>query len=452
MRELITKVNAEYDELLKDFCGRSPSTKEIFEDLVNEFHERGCLIGTKPIPTFIKPFFISQEAIEKTRRVSAAIISALEKVSDVYFESEESKKLFQEDPNDVLLYNIETHLPKKLWITRLDSFMTEDWLKFIEFNCDSPGGPMYADVQTQLIMDTPILKEFRRRYDLGFDLFMPQVLNTLLSAYSIFGGKEKPTIAISAGEGTSTRPEFEIIIEWFKEQGYNSLFAHPQQFEYRHGSLYFKDVKIHIIYRRGWIKDWSDHLDEIKPLLSAYKDGAVCVVNPLTSKIAGNKALLELLTEGRMDRMFTDFEKDAIRNHIPWTRIIADKKTNYNGETVELYEFILKNKNRLIMKPSNLFGGKDVYIGCDVSDEEWEGVLKKSQERIYVVQEKVEIPEELMPVFEPDLVLKSKKVNMNFFTYDGKLAGGFGRTSDSSIINVSVGGGLIPIFIVKGKR
>jgi hypothetical protein len=452
MKEFIVKVNAEYDKLLADFTKRKPSLKEIYEAFVKNFHERGCLIGTKPIPTFIKPYFMSYETIEKARKVSAAIISALEKVSDVYFESPESRKMFQEDPNDIILYEMPTHLPKKLWITRLDSFMTEEWLQFIEFNCDSPGGPMYSDVQNELLMETPILTEFEKNYDLACDMFMPDVLKTLLSAYKAHGGRDKPTIAISAGQGTSTKPEFDMIIAWFIEQGFTALFSHPEEFEYKKGSLYHHDTKIHIIYRRGWIKDWSDHLGEIKPLLNAYKDGAVCVVNPPTSKIAGNKALLELLTEGKMDHKFTKFECQVIKDHVPWTRVVSDRKTEYKGKTVDMIDCIIKNKKNLVMKPSNLFGGKDVFIGSDVTDEQWADVLKKAKERIYVVQEKVQIPEELMPEFKPDLVMKPKKINMNFFTYDGIMAGGFARTSESSIINVSVGGGLIPIIIVKDKK
>ncbi|MBU1626240.1 hypothetical protein KKB18_02630, partial [bacterium] len=157
-------------------------------------------------------------------------------------------------------------------------------------------------------------------------------------------------------------------------------------------------------------------------------------------------------TEGKMDHKFTSFEREVIRNNVPWTRIVSERKTSYKGKTVDLYDFIVKNKEKLIMKPSNLFGGKDVFIGCDVTEETWHNVLKKAKERIYVVQDKVEIPEEPMPIFDPDLKMKTKKINMNYFTYDGIMAGGFGRTSDSSIINVSVGGGLIPIFIIKEQN
>jgi hypothetical protein len=39
-------------------------------------------------------------------------------------------------------------------------------------------------------------------------------------------------------------------------------------------------------------------------------------------------------------------------------------------------------------------------------------------------------------------------VNINFFAFDGRFGGGMVRVSDSSIINVHQGGGLIPICYV----
>ncbi|MBN1552166.1 hypothetical protein JW979_11900, partial [bacterium] len=60
------------------------------------------------------------------------------------------------------------------------------------------------------------------------------------------------------------------------------------------------------------------------------------------------------------------------------------------------------------------------------------------------------IPEIRLPVFsENGLTFESKKINMNFFAFNGQYAGGMARVSDSSIINISAGGGLIPILLAE---
>jgi hypothetical protein len=60
----------------------------------------------------------------------------------------------------------------------------------------------------------------------------------------------------------------------------------------------------------------------------------------------------------------------------------------------------------------------------------------------------VDIPEEEFPVMDPDLVFESRKVNLNPYLFGGLYAGSFVRLSTNSVINVSVGGGMAPAFVV----
>ena len=67
-----------------------------------------------------------------------------------------------------------------------------------------------------------------------------------------------------------------------------------------------------------------------------------------------------------------------------------------------------------------------------------------------VVQERVAIPEEEFPVFDPDgnLRFESLKVNTNPFYVGGARVGAVSRVSRDSVINVSAGGGSVPTFVV----
>jgi hypothetical protein len=64
------------------------------------------------------------------------------------------------------------------------------------------------------------------------------------------------------------------------------------------------------------------------------------------------------------------------------------------------------------------------------------------------MQEYVEIPEEDFPVFEQDLRFEPRKVNLNPYLFGGRYAGSFVRLSTKSVINVSVGGGMAPAFVL----
>ena len=70
-----------------------------------------------------------------------------------------------------------------------------------------------------------------------------------------------------------------------------------------------------------------------------------------------------------------------------------------------------------------------------------------------MVQEYVPIPREIFPVIEGEtLNLQLKNVNINPFAFLGKYSGTTSRVSDSSIINVSQGGGIVPTVKVTKKK
>jgi uncharacterized circularly permuted ATP-grasp superfamily protein len=103
----------------------------------------------------------------------------------------------------------------------------------------------------------------------------------------------------------------------------------------------------------------------------------------------------------------------------------------------------------MVLKPTHGYGGKDVFVGLDSPEDEWAGACAKAMagETNYIAQEFVPIPEEEFPAFAPGLVFVPKKVNINPFVLDGAYAGCMSRVSDSSIINLTRGGGQQPTFV-----
>ncbi|MBU1628426.1 hypothetical protein KKB18_13740 [bacterium] len=341
-----------------------------------------------------------------------------------------------------------------IWITRNDAFMDDDYFKMIEINCDSPGGPMYSDVQTVLLEESPPFKELYKLYDIRKAEFVPQVLNCLLTAYRGWGGeKEKPCIGIVGGRNSLTVPEFLKIIDWFREKGYDAEFSDARDLEYNGKDVLANGKRIDIAYRRGWIKDITDHMNEVKPMIKGYQDGNLCMVNPPHSVLGANKSLLGVLQrEDIQKKLFNKDEIKVIKENLPWTRLLLEGKTDYAGKEVDTFDFVRKNRAKLIIKPFDQYGGKDVLIGPDATDKQWDEWLQKATKIKYVVQEYVKIPTEEMPVVEPEYKWAHKKINVNFFAYSGLYAGGMVRTSDDSVINISKGGGLAPILIVHGKK
>jgi hypothetical protein len=373
--------------------------------------------------------------------------------------SDKFKNLFDLTEYEKELLRYDTGTYRNIWIARIDAIVPNqiENVKFIEFTTDSPGGPMWADIASDVLEQTSVIQKLRDIHYISSDRLVPQILYNLLKAYRETGGeKEYPNIAIVSHKGV-TYPEFLKIIEYFNNAGYKSKFILPEDIEYNGKNAYSEDFQIDIIYRRGWIKSWTDIYNKIEPLRKAYSDGNVCVVNSIRSILGSNKNLLEHLNNPLVEGILNKKERDVINKHIPWTRILGDKPcfTNEKKE-VDLLEYIRVKKDQMVLKPSDLYGGSGVYIGYETTQSKWEAIINNAilTKKKYVVQEYVPIPKDIFPVVDTNsnVTWQPMKMNHNFFVFGGQYAGGWCRVSADSVINISNGAGFTPIFISMEKK
>jgi glutathionylspermidine synthase len=446
----VIQIEQEFDTILRRMEARGVNGRELMDHLSQRYIEERCLASGKPFPTFLKPAFMSPGQFSMVKRVTNITMRCLEKVSDLYFEDPKYLPLFEMAPGEDELASVRAPYPNKVQHARLDAFMWGDDLKFCEFNCDTPGGPGYSDIQLSLLMETEPLKEIQKSYTLERDQFMENVLQGLLGCYRSYGwdGNGKPRILIhTLFDIDPTMNELEVLQKYFRNRGYDCVVAQPQDCTYENGRLMVEGEPVELVYRRGATTWWLSHPQHYQAVWNAYKDGAICMANPLNSKLAGKKSLMAVLQSEAMADKLTDEEKDIVEKHVPWTRIVSNTNTTYDGNMVKIPDFLRENRANMVMKPIGLFGGKNVAIGHEMSDQEWEDALETALKERYVAQEYIPIPEISLPVYDENgLRFENKKVNINFFAFNGEYAGGMARVSDSSIINISAGGGLIPLM------
>ncbi len=458
MTQLIENVNAEFKRLVEAYHTADHPSASLHENLSKEMTERGCTFAKGPMPIYIKPYFIDARQRDEIIRTTEATIRIMDKVTQIYYDQPETRPMFYLSDVETELCEIPHGYPGRVKITRNDAFMTDDHLLYVEFNADSPGGPMYSDMQAEITEGSPVFQDLASTFDITRDQIMPQVLKTLLDCYRDWGGtKKNPNIVISAGRGGGTLPEFLAIVEWFKKKGITSTFCDTTEWTYENGKLTTPDgIEPDILWRRGWIGDWTHVRDKIDPILDALKDRKVCLVNPLNSILGSNKSLLAVLQRPEVLKMFNEIEQDVVRNNIPWTRVVEDgKTTDWNDKDVDMADLLRTGREQLVLKPIDQYGGKDVFVGPALSASEWDGAVNQALEGKFIVQQYVDIPEEELPVVDEKgekIVFSKKKINVNFYAYGGRYTGGVVRSSDSAVINVHKGGGMTPIMYVYGKK
>lgn len=188
------------------------------------------------------------------------------------------------------------------------------------------------------------------------------------------------------------------------------------------------------------------------PLISAYLAGEVCLVNSFRCKLVHKKACFELLTDEANAGWFTQLEREVIQRTVPWTRVVAQRKTQYHGREVDLIGYVQVNRPQFVLKPNDDYGGHGVVFGERASAGEWEVALSRALESDYVVQEKVNLRTESFPIFnECGWTLQPMYVDTNPFLFSGRVGGVMVRLSGSPVVNVTSGGGETGFFVVEDE-
>ncbi len=434
-----------YDEYLKaheaDIVKAIPHFSERLEKTYFRY-------GRFTIPTFYKPHLLTPKQLHLLKRVASTMTQVIQTATRLYFEEGHLSYVFRVNPEAAELIKIDPGYSQSVIFSRYDAMLHGEGLKFVEFNCDSPAGAAYTDQVEEALLNEDALKDFVREYHLVQSVRAQHILNALLACYEEFGGYETPNIAIVDWRTVRTQPEFEYLKNYFESRGYKTTIADPRELKYKGGKLYHKNFPIRLVLRRVIFDELLERLDEVEDLIKAYKEHAICMANPLRSRLAGTKALLSILTNPEYDHFFTENENKVKREYIPWTRRLTDAEDFYGRKKIYLIDFLKDEKETLVLKPSFSYGGKDVKIGRETRDDDWNAAIDKALKGDWVVQEYVDIPIMTVPVVVNNrLDFAYKKHTFNFFVFGGKYAGAFTRLSDESVITVARGGGLIPSIV-----
>jgi hypothetical protein len=294
-------------------------------------------------------------------------------------------------------------------------------------------------------------------FDTAYDPMLPLLIETLLDAYRAMRDQrgrvpelpETPRLALVDVPGSPSIPEFRIICAAAAEAGIEAIHPTTDELAYDGSVLRAGGEAIHLVYRRALIDDLSEG-----DLTAAYRDGAVCLVNPPRARVANNKKLMALLDDPRFGHLVEPREAEVIAATIPWTRILRPGTVTYGQWRVDLLDFVSDNRMRLVLKPASEYGGHHVALGMETEQAEWDRITAEhAHAGDFIVQEYVPVPEEMFPTVEDGHVqMRLKRFNINPFGIGGRYAGMITRISDQAVINVSAGGGLLPSVVGRHKR
>jgi hypothetical protein len=444
----------DWHDILKATLLRTPGLPE---DLFKKMRKAKLTFGDRVHCPFLRPFFLSPEDEERVRTVAETVAELGERVATTALEDKHLFAQLHLREEEERLARIHTGFGPASTASRLDAFLLPESLKFAEYNGESPAGAGYAETLAEIFRGLSVTGAFARKYEIHSYPLSAKLLDALLMSYLDWGGSAaKPQIAIVDWQEVPTWSEFEILQQRFERMGIPTLVADPRELEWDGRRLVAQDKTIDLVYRRVLINDIVAKPAECAPLVKAYTANAVCVANNFRCKIPHVKAFFAVLTDEQNGGLFSHGEREIIRRHIPWTRVVADVKTAHYGQPVELLAFIRRERNNLVLKPSDEYGGSGVTLGWETAEAAWDEAIERAltaKNGVWIVQERIPIRREVFPYIVQAGRVDYREMLVDFapYLFRGKVCGFLTRLSATGLANVTSGGGQVPAYRVQPK-
>jgi len=441
--------------LLKPQLSKS---REFTEHFYAQLRAEKLTFGNRVHCPFFRPFFLSPEDELRVRSVAEKMAELGERVAAASLDDAELFKQFHLREGEERLARMHAGFGPASTASRLDAFLLPDSLKFAEYNGESPAGSGYSETLSDIFRELPVMKEFSKEFEIHSYPLSAKLLDALIASYLDWGGTTKrPQMLITDWREVPTWSEFEILKARFEKMGVPVEIADPRDLVFDGKTLSANGKKIDLVYRRVLINDILARPAECKALVDAYAANAVCVANNFRCKIPHVKAFFAVLTDERNAGMFSFDEREMIRQHVPWTRVVADVQTAHYGEHIELLAFVRRWRNNLVLKPSDEYGGSGVTLGWETDERAWDAAIEKTiapNSGSWIVQERIPIRRELFPWVKPDGQVEFRDMLVDFapYLFRGKVAGFLTRLSATGLANVTSGGGQVPAFRVNAKN
>lgn len=342
-------------------------------------------------------------------------------------------------------------------IARIDIFHNDETgeFKFCEFNTDGTSAMNEDRELNTAFRLSDAWQEFDKKYHTKsfelFDTWVDEVVRLCREPSS-------PNVAIVDFLESGTVNEFEIFRQRFEKKGIHAVISDIREIWWDGENCRTADgTKIDVIYRRAVTSDIMAHYDEVQGFIAAAEAGKVCLMGDFRTQIVHNKLLFKVLHLDETMRLLTKEEQMFVRAHVPMTISLcgikdSDDKSLAESERLrrkELFDDVMNNKNKWIIKPEDSYGSKGVLAGEECSDEVWRETVLKNLNEGYILQEFVE-PYRLRNI---DLQAESTKwittSNLTgLFVYGGKFSGCYSRVSFDKMISTQYNEMSLPTMVV----
>jgi hypothetical protein len=400
----------------------------------------------------LRPHFLTNREFLGLEKASESLASAIERVENLALANPALLARLHLLPAERMLAAAEPGYSAIHIASHLHANLSESSLRFTGHSASTPTGVVAGDALADLYYEAPPVKEFRKKFKLKKVGGTKPLLTAILKAYKESGGKQKKPVTAIVELGSGGQSEHAPLAEFFNREGYQTVTVTPEQLEYRNNQLRVGELVIDVVYRAFRLQDFLIRFDLNHSLVRAYKERAICMVNSFRSDLGSKKAVLDLLTDDTITAKFPATERKAIKDHVPWTRVVAAAKTTHKGHTVDLPEFAMKHRAKLVLKSNEDTADIPPVKGTDVDDLTWEKALRQAMRSPTIIQELPDPTKSVFPMLQfGSLMMKDMQVDTQPHLFSGAANGASTWLSVAGSTGFSTLTGLAPTFVLEGK-
>jgi hypothetical protein len=419
----------------------------------------GLMYQGKPAMVVAEPSFVTEAEVAADQAAAGAVVAALVAAGQRLLAEPQLQDRYVrgwlDGVPDADLFSLSPGYAQPVVFGRLDGVRTGDGLRVLEFNGGLPGGILPADASAGLLAGTDLAREFATAMPFLTATAGDDVIDAMVSTWHDFGGSGLPFTAVALPTELTeiATPGISYLSGIARARGIELVVADPGEMVFSDGRLRLAGRPVDVLVRAFFTPMFGylgQRLDGIK---AGLRDGSVCMIASLQSGLYGLKSLFAMVTDPQVDLDLSPEQAAHARAHLPWTRMVTPGPgTDPDGGSVDLLAHLSRNRENLVIKPTEGYGGAGVELGWLHTDASWQQVVDKAAAGGHVAQQRVPIGTEHFSVLEQGFPVQGFTADHNPLMCAGKVAGYYVRLAaeGGGLTNVTGGGATVaPTFILR---
>lgn len=397
-----------------------------FQKMLEKRKSYGATYKKEEVPTLYQGFFYDENTEDEYKKIVKIFMDIVKKVTKKYLEDEDYRKIFNFDKLTEKLILKDPGYDIDIPIARIDiMYSDKEKFKFCEVNTDGSSAMLEDKALQEIYKESKIYKEFSKKYKIQSTDLIEEVVDSIIDLAKRI---KKDSINLAIVDIIEfDNIEFQKIKESFNKKGINAYIADVRELKRKNNKLYYKETPIDFVYRRLVTSDLIDYKEESKDFIDSYLNGEFISIGSFRTTLFYTKDIFRILRLKETQEILNDKENQFIKDYIPFTETFDYKKK----------EEIIKNKDKYILKPKQGYASHGVFIGKDLTKEEFRKKIEEIKDLDYIYQEYYTVEGMKFIKFkeEKEVDLEDYSTVTGLFVYNNKLSAPYMRIGQKRLIS-----------------